>query len=109
MANSFNTFPMTLDTDFVSYRATDPSFTGLRITKLMLVAGAAAATAGVVTITNPIGGANLYPPIVVGTQAAHVVIVNDQSTDPMGTLTWQDFTITGLTATGTILYLWYKW
>lgn len=110
MANAYNNFPMTLDTDLVSYRATAPSFTGLRIAKIMLVVRpGGAATAGVVTITNPIGGANLYPPIAVGTQAANTVIVNDQSTDPQGSLTWQDFSVTGLTATASILYLWYKW
>jgi hypothetical protein len=108
MANSYTTQPMVFDTDITSYRTAANAANGVRVEKLALVvATGGAATAGVVTITLPSarGGSALYFPILVGTQAANTTILND---NPSGQsiLTWTDFAITGLTASGTKLYIW---
>lgn len=102
---------MVLDTDLVSYRATAPSFTGIRIDKLILAVDATgASSAGVITITSPTDGILLYPPLPVQVgQAAYTILFSDEPTDTKGTLTWRDFSITGLTATGTRLFLWSNW
>jgi hypothetical protein len=40
--------------------------------------------------------------------AANSILVTDEPTDAAGDLLWRDFAVTGLTATGTKLYLWYS-
>lgn len=106
MANSFNN-PMVLDTDFTSYRTAATKTTGIRAIKLMFVVGGSAASAGSVAITNAENSQVLYPPIgVVAATAANTVILND---NPPGQAiyTWPDFGVSGLTATGVKLYIWW--
>ena len=106
MANVYDN-PIVLDTDITSYRTAASKSNGGKVEKLMLVVGSGgAATAGSVTIKAPTanGGFELYPPILVGTQAANTTILNDNISRQV--LTWADFAVTGLTATGTKLYIW---
>jgi len=106
MANSYSTQPMILDTDIASYRTGASVTSGVRILKLALVVGGSAASAGTVTITLPANSKPLYIPLVVANAAAaNSLIINDNPTG-QAVLTWQDFAVTGLTATGTKLYLW---
>lgn len=107
MANSFTTMPLILDTDFTSYRATAGVANGIRPCKIALVVSAATATAGTVTITSTAtGNSPLYIPILVGTQVQNTIIINDNVESSR--LNWLDFNVTGLTATGTKLYIWYN-
>jgi hypothetical protein len=116
MANSLTNLPVIIDTDITTFRGaaavTAANCTqggGLRVKKLMLVVGGSAATAGTVTITAPSDSSVLYPPILVTAAApANTTILNDTLADIAGTLTWRDFAVTGVTATGTKLYLWYQ-
>lgn len=105
MANSFGN-PIILDTDITSYRTAASVPQGLRITKLVLAVGGSASSAGNVTITAPSDSAVLYPPIpVTAATAANTMVFSDTQNDK-SVLTWRDFAVTGLTATGTKLYLW---
>ena len=117
MANDLKANPIILDTDFTSFAALWKTLTGeasapiaFRIRTLMLVVGAGgAASAGQVTINqNASGSRLLYPPILVGTQAAYVLLVSDGVYNLDDRLTWGDFAVTGLTATGTRLFLWLR-
>ena len=115
MANSLNSLPMILDTDLASWRTAAAIVaagytTGIRVKKLVLAVGSGgASSAGSVTITAPSDSATLYPPIpVAATVAANSILVTDEPTDALGTLTWRDFAVTGLTATGTRLFLWWS-
>ena len=114
MSNALNNLPMIIDTDIVSWRnSADVSnagyTTGVRIKKLVLVVGTgSASSAGTVTITAPSDSTNLYPPMPVAASiAARSILVTDEPTDALGTLTWRDFAVTGLTATKTVLYLYW--
>lgn len=113
MANSLTTQPMIVDTDITTWRGAAAITalgykTGVRVQKLALVvASGGAATAGQVTITAPSDSSPLYFPLVVGTQGAYTVIYESNPTDPHGSLAWRDFAVTGVTATGTRLYLWW--
>lgn len=114
MSNSLVTQPILIDTDIVSWRNSVAVkalgyTTGIRVTKLILSVGpGGTSTAGTVTITAPSDSAVLYPPLPVGaTVAANTILFSDEPTDAKGTLTWRDFAVTGVTATGTKLYLWY--
>lgn len=109
MANNFSTNPLILDTDFASYRtATSASF-GIKPSKIVLsVGGGAAGVAGTVTVTRPADGVTIYPPLVVtGTPAANTELYID---DPgsKAALNWNDFAVTGLTATKTVMYVWFN-
>ena len=116
MANALTARPIVIDTDITTFRGasavTSSNCTqgqGLRIEKIMLVVGGSASTSGTVTITAPSDSAVLYPTILVtGATAANTTILNDTLDDVAGTLTWRDFAVTGVTATGTKLYLWYR-
>lgn len=110
MANVYDN-PIVLDTDITSYRTAAASAgiisNGGKVEKLMLVVGSGgAATAGTVTIKSPSSKGNfeLYPPILVGTQPANTTILNDNISRQV--MTWADFAVTGLTASGTKLYIW---
>jgi len=106
MANTFNN-PLVFDTDFSSYRTAATKTTGLRVLKLMLVVGGSASSAGSVAITNPENSQVLYPPIgVAASTAANSIILNDNPTG-QGVMSWPDFGASGLTATGTKLYIWF--
>jgi hypothetical protein len=77
---------------------------GLRVWKVMLVGGASPST-GPVTITEPNSGITLLQIQVPATPTAGQTIYND---NPTQLLQWRDFAVTGLTATGTVLYVWYR-
>ena len=113
MANILTQKPIRIDTDITTFRnaaaVTALGWTqGIRVTKLVLsVAHGSASSAGIVTITDP-NGATLYPTMPVAASiAADSVLVTDEPTNAKGDLTWRDFAVTGVTATGTVLWLWY--
>lgn len=107
MANIYTNLPLTLDTDFVSFRTVSGYANGIRPAKIVLIVSAATATAGTVTITSPNNSSqSLYFPIAVGTQTQNTVILNDNVESCR--MNWADFSVTGLTATGTKLYIWYN-
>ena len=114
MANALNSLPMIIDTDITTWRSAAAIVaagytTGIRVKKLVLAVGpGGASSAGTVTITAPSDSATLYPPMVVSaTVAANSILYSDEPTDALGTLTWRDFAVTGVTATGTRLLLWW--
>lgn len=114
MANQPLNQPMTLDTDTTSWRnitaVKNAGYTtGIRVYKLVLVVGTGgASSAGTVTITAPSDSINLYPPLpVAASVGARSILYSDEPTEPLGTFTWRDFAVTGLTATGTVLYLYW--
>lgn len=114
MANSLVAVPAIIDTDIVSWRNAASVVaagykTGIRVKKLVLtVAHGGSSSAGIVTITAPSDSATLYPTMsVAASVAADVILFSDEPTDPLGTLTWRDFAVTGVTATGTKLLLWW--
>jgi hypothetical protein len=117
MANDIKANPMILDTDFTSFAALWKTQTGetnaptsFRVRRLALCVGAGgAASAGEVTITqNASGNRLLYEPILVGTQAAYTTILTDGPWSADDALAWADFQATGLTATGTRLFVWLR-
>lgn len=110
MANSYNSLPIVLDTDFTSFKSHQtlqtPGF-GIRVYKLALVVlHGGASSAGVVTITDPNDSTVLYPtmPVSVSTPADTIIFTDNIDTQ----LQWRDFSVTGLTATGTKLLVWYR-
>jgi hypothetical protein len=112
--NSLNSLPMILDTDITTWRNNAAIVaagykTGIRVLKLVLAVGTGgSSSAGTVTITAPSDSATLYPPLAVAASvAANSVLYEDEPTDTKGTLTWRDFAVTGVTATGTRLFLWW--
>lgn len=111
MANLFNQFPVVLDTDFSSFRAgqtLQSQAFGLRVYKLSLVvAPGGVSSAGSVTITAPSDSAALYPPMPVSASTPAKTILYTDNLDNQQ-LPWRDFAVTGLTATGTVLYVWYR-
>ena len=110
MSNSLLTAPIIIDTDLTSFLASSGYLQGIRVIKLILAVGtSAASTAGNVTITAPSDSATLYPPLAVpASQAAYNILFTDEPTAAASTLTWRDFAVTGVTATGTTLLLWYQ-
>lgn len=115
MSNVSNALPMILDTDIVSWKnlasiVAAGYTTGIRVKKLVLAVGpGGASSAGSVSITAPSDSATLYPPMPVAAAiAANSILVTEEPTDALGTLTWRDFAVTGLTATGTRLFLWWS-
>lgn len=109
MANSLNSAPITVDTDLVSFGAGQTlqhtSF-GLRVWKIALSVSAATSSAGTVQITEPISGIPLLAPMVVpAASPIGTVLYYD---NPTQLLQWRDFAVTGLTATGTRLFVWYR-
>ena len=114
MANTLTALPMIIDTDITTWRNAAAVVaagykTGIRVKKIMLaVATGGASSAGSVTITAPSDSATLYPPLLVtASTAASTIVYTDDLTDPLGALTWRDFAVTGVTATGTRLFLWW--
>ena len=106
MANTFNN-PLVLDTDFSSYRTAASKTIGIRVLKIALAVGTATSSAGTVVITNPENSQVLYPSIpVAATTAANTILLNDNPTG-QAVLAWPDFGVSGLTATGTKLYIWF--
>ena len=114
MSNSLNSKPMRINVDTTTWRNSTAIVaagytTGIRVFKLVLVVGSGgASSAGTVTITAPSDSSVLYPPMVVaGSVAANTVLFTDEVTNVNGALTWRDFAVTGVTATGTELQLWW--
>lgn len=114
MANKLLNQPMIIDTDITTWRSNASVVaagytTGIRVVKLALVVGTGgASSAGTVTITAPSDSATLYPPLSVAASiAARAILYSDEPTDAKGTLTWRDFAVTGVSATGTVLYLYW--
>jgi hypothetical protein len=114
MANALNSYPMVIDTDITTWRnnATIVAAgytTGIRVKKLALVvAHGGSSSAGTVSITAPSDSAVLYPSMPVAASiAADSILITDEPTEALGTLTWRDFAVTGVTATGTKLLLWW--
>ena len=114
MANSLVSQPIIIDTDITTWRGATAVqnagyTTGIRVMKLVLVVGSGGvSTAGQVKVTAPSDSAILYPPLnVPASQAAYTILFTDEPTEAKGTLTWRDFAVTGVTATGTVLYLWF--
>lgn len=114
MANSLNSRPLIIDTDITTWRNNAAIVaagyaTGIRVVKLILQVGTTGTSvAGTVTITAPSDSATLYTPLTVPVgQTANVVLFTDEPTEPLGTLTWRDFAVTGVTATNTRLLLWW--
>ena len=114
MSNLLNNQPMVISSDITTWRSAAAIVaagynTGIRVFKLVLVVGSgSASSAGTVTITAPSDSSVLYPTIPIAASiAANSILVTDEPTDTKGTLTWRDFAVTGLTATGTVLYLYW--
>lgn len=110
MANQPNAMPITMDTDANSWfaiqtlRAQTNRF-GLRVWKLSLVA-TAATVAGTINIVDPNDNTILLAPMVVpAAQAVGTVLFYD---NPTQLFQWRDFKVTGLTATNTRLFIWYR-
>lgn len=114
MANQLTNQPMVISADITSWRNAAATVaagytTGIRVLKLVLTVGSGgASSAGTVTITAPSDSSTLYAPMPVAASiAANSILITDEPTDTKGTLTWRDFAVTGVTATGTVLYLYW--
>ena len=109
MANSLNSLPMIIDTDITSYRlTTGERLQGIRVSKLVLVVDATgASTTGTVTITAPSDGSLLYPPLLVPAASPAYTVLYLDNPDPNAPINWRDFAVTGVTATGTRLFLYW--
>jgi hypothetical protein len=60
-----------------------------------------------VNVVDPVDSTVLYPPVAVAASlAAGTSVVNDNLDSQ--SLQWRDFKATGLTATATKLYIWYR-
>src|SRR5437660_1373773 len=118
MANALNANPIIIDTDFVSWRATQtlntgslPGYTfkrqpGIHVTKLMLESNGTT-VAGVVTITDPLDSTILWTSNVIVTAGAAGTVLDED--DFQGHFPgWRDFSVTGVTATVTKLFIWYS-
>lgn len=121
MSNSYNSLPIIIDTDFVSWRNSQTLNTGnlpatiqnpgpikrqggLKITKVVLMTNGTTA-AGTVNVTDPIDSTILFTGIVTLSAPAGVITTQDwQKNMPL----WRDFSVTGCTATNTKLLIWYR-
>jgi hypothetical protein len=114
VSNLLNNLPMVIDTDITTWRNSAAIVaagytTGIRVKKLVLAVGpGGASSAGIITITAPSDSSILYAPLPVAASiAANTILYSDEPTDAQGTLTWRDFAVTGVTATGTRLLLYW--
>jgi hypothetical protein len=109
MANNFNSMPISLDTDVANFGAAQTLQArpfGLRVWKIELYS-VGASTAGTVTVTEPNSGIQLLGPMAVaaGATAGSLLFYDN----PTQLLQWPaNFAVTGLTATGTRLLIWYR-
>lgn len=106
MANVVTQKPLILDTDFADFTAVSGFLTGslpLRVRRIALVAGASAA-AGTVAVTDKLSGAALLAPMLASAAAQNTI----EYADDFGGVTqlWPNFAVSGLTASGTKLYVW---
>lgn len=114
MSNSLVSYPTIIDTDITTWRNNSVVVaagytTGIRVKKLVLAVGpGGVSSAGTVTITAPSDSATLYTPLPVAAGvAANSILYTDEPPETLGTLTWRDFAVTGVTGTGTRLLLWW--
>lgn len=108
MANSLGTLPIRIDTDLVSFSATQTLKAGgmsVRPYKITVTSNAVS-VAGTLTITRPTDGGALYPPLVITAGAPAGTSMYVDSIDNL--LTWADFSVTGVSATSTVLWIWYR-
>jgi|SRR5581483_3283404 len=110
MANSYNSQPIILDTDIASgWRALQNLATkqiGIRPTKLIIESNGTT-VAGTVSIVDPNDSTQLYlAAIGAGAGAAGTVLVREDF--PGWFPAWRDFKVTGLTATVTKIFIWYR-
>lgn len=114
--NNYNSQPIILDTDLTSgtgswrtnqtlVAQTSNALAGIRPYKITLVSNSTSGTAGTVNITA-IDGTPLYPALYVSAGAAVGYVFYADS--PTQLLTWKDFYVSGLTATSSTLYIWYR-
>lgn len=104
MANVANQNPLVFDTDFADFSAIGlPGSLPLKVKRISLVAGATPAN-GTVTVTDKLSGVPLLSPMAVAAAAAGQILFADDfaAQQPY----WANFAVTGLTATGTKLYVW---
>lgn len=107
MANSLGTMPISVDQDITSFGATQTLQNtpfGLRVWKIALysVGVSVAGTVRVLAIDNT---ELIAPMVVTAGSAAGTVLYYD---NPTQLLNWKDFKVSGLTATGTRLMIWYR-
>jgi hypothetical protein len=115
MSNALTNMPIRIDTDITTWRnatavvATGVT-TGIRPTKIVLQVGSGgASSAGTVAITAPSDSATLYPTLpVAAAVAANSILYTEDMTSPVN-MTWRDFAVTGVTATGTVLWIWFRY
>lgn len=109
MANSLNSLPISVDQDLASFGAAQTLQStpfGIRVWKLALVVSATTSSAGTVQVSEPNSGIPLLAPMVVpAASPTGTVLFFD---NPTQLLQFRDFAVTGLTATGTRLFLWYR-
>lgn len=108
MPNNLGVMPLSVDTDLASFGAAQTLQAkpfGIRVWKIALVA-TATTVAGTVTVTDPISGAPLMAPMLVpAALPTDTILFYDNPTQLM---LMQDFKVTGVTATSTRLFLWYR-
>lgn len=108
MANNLGSMPIQVDTDLASFsnsQTLQAKPFGIRMWKIALYT-VGVSIAGTVTITEPNSGIPLLAPMVVPAgSAAGTLLFYD---NPTQLLQWRDFNVTGLTATGTKLLIWYR-
>ena len=111
MANDFSAIPMIFDTDFSSFQTASGLKHNVRVRRFALcVASGATSSTGAVQIAQAAAGNRaLYEPIpVTNGVAARTILLTDGPWSWDDALVWPDFAVTGLTATGTILYVWLR-
>ena len=106
MANNFNANPVVLDADIASFSAVAPAcLIPVRVRKMALVVGGSTSTAGTVLVQDSAGN-NLLAPMLVTAQPANTILFADGDFNSRAVPWPKDFKVTGLTATGTQLYIW---
>jgi hypothetical protein len=126
VANSYNSNPIILDTDIsTGWRANQTLNTGnspatiqqpnpsarqwgIRPYKIILES-AGVTSAGTVTIQDPIDSTVLWNAAVASAAGPSGTVIPNDRDDFEGTMPlWRDFKVTGLTATVTKIYIWYR-
>lgn len=106
MANNYNANPVVLDTDIASFSTDAPAcLIPVRVRKIALVVGGSASTPGTVLVQDSASN-NLLAPMLVATQPANTILYADGDFNSRAIPWPKDFKVTGLTATGTKLYIW---
>jgi hypothetical protein len=110
MANNYNSMPVVIDTDITNWGTSQTLQTkpfGLRVYKIALYVGAATSSAGTVTVTEPNTSINLVTPMIVAASTTqNTTVYSDNPTQHL--LFPSNFAVTGVTATGTKLLIWYR-